>query len=282
MFCFSATLENIAMAETIIERISYELSLDPLEVRLSNLDYANHKDLKEMASTLVEKADYNRRKQEIQSFNYQNRWKKRGLRFSFLRWKSSIASYLDANLSVYHGDGTVSLTHAGIEMGQGIDTKAVQLCAYLLNIPVEKVHIKPNDTIISPNGFCTAGSITSQVILVNIRQCCEELLRRLEPIKQKMVNPTWEELIKKAFEASVDLQTHGFVGNNYINDYDVYGVTLAEVEIDVLTGEHEILRVDLLQDVGQSVNPEIDIGQVSSWHFYFANHKIIWFTNSYD
>ncbi|XP_026318629.1 xanthine dehydrogenase 1-like [Hyposmocoma kahamanoa] len=257
-----STLENIAMAETILERISYELSLDPLQVRLSNLDYANHNDLKEMTSTLVEKADYNSRKQDVQSFNSQNRWKKRGLRFSCMRWKSSAASYLDANLSVYHGDGTVSLTHGGIEMGQGINTKAVQLCAYLLNIPVEKVQIKPNDTTISPNSFCTAASITSQVILVNIRQCCEELLKRLAPIRAQMINPTWEELIKKAFEASVDLQTHGFVGNNYLNDYNVYGVTLAEVEIDVLTGEHEILRVDLLQDVGQSVSPEIDIGQI--------------------
>lgn len=245
-----------------MERISYELSLDPLEVRLSNLDYANHKDLKEMASTLVEKADYSKRKQDVDFFNNQNRWKKRGLRFAFLRWRSPVVSYLDANLSVYHGDGTVSLTHGGIEMGQGINTKAVQLCAYLLKIPVEKVQIKPNDTTVSPNSFASGGSVTSQVILVNIRQCCEELLKRLEPIKQQMVNPTWEELIKKAFEASVDLQTHGFVGNDSKNDYNVYGVVLAEVEIDVLTGEHEILRVDLLQDVGQSVNPEIDIGQV--------------------
>lgn len=260
---FSATLENIAMAENMMERISYELSLDPLKVRLSNLDYTNHNDMKEMASTLAEKADYNSRKQGVEYFNNENRWKKRGLRFSFLRWKSSVTSYLDANLSVYHGDGTVSLTHGGIEMGQGINTKAVQLCAYLLKIPVEKVQIKANDTTTSPNSFGTAASVTSQVILVNIRQCCEELLKRLEPISRQMVNPTWEALIKKAFEASVDLQTHGFVGNNYINDYNVYGVTLAEIEIDVLTGEHEILRVDLLQDVGQSVNPEIDIGQVS-------------------
>lgn len=251
------------MTENIMERISYELSLDPLKVRLSNLDYRNDNDLTEMASTLAEKADYNSRKQDVEYFNNENRWKKRGLRFSFLRWTSRVPSYLDANLSVYHGDGTVSLTHGGIEMGQGINTKAVQLCAYLLKISVEKVQIKANDTTTSPNSFCTAASITSQVILVNIRQCCEELLKRLAPIRQQMVNPTWEALIKKAFEASVDLQTHGFVGSNYINDYNVYGVTLAEIEIDVLTGEHEILRVDILQDVGQSVNPEIDIGQVS-------------------
>lgn len=251
------------MAETVIERISYELDLDPLKARLTNLDYANHKDLKDMSSILVEKADYWNRKQYIESFNRDNRWKKRGLRFSFLRWRGPMPSYLDANLSVYHEDGTVSLTHSGIEMGQGIDTKAAQLCAYLLNIPVETVEIKPNDTHVSPNAFNTAGSFTSQFILVNIRQCCEELLKRLAPIKQQMDNPSWKELIKTAFAASVDLQTHGFAGAEYTNDYNVYGVTLAEVEIDVLTGEHEILRVDLLQDVGQSVNPEIDIGQVS-------------------
>lgn len=278
---FSGTLSTIALAETIVERISYELALDPLEARLANLDYANYKDLKEMSSMLVETAEYYYRKQYIASFNFQNRWKKRGLRFSFLRWRNTLSSYLDANLSVYHEDGTVSLTHSAIEMGQGIDTKAAQLCAYLLKIPVEKVQIKTNDTTISPNAFSTVGSVTSQYILVNVRQCCEELLKRLEPVRQQMNDPTWAELIKKAFEASVDLQTHGFVGDGYTNDYDVYGVTLAEVEIDVLTGEHEVLRVDLLQDVGQSVNPAIDVGQVSYIQFCSVIYEIIIFTDAF-
>ncbi|XP_045452021.1 LOW QUALITY PROTEIN: xanthine dehydrogenase-like [Melitaea cinxia] len=259
------TLEHIAMAESLMERIAYEMNLDPLEVRLTNLDLAKHGSVKEMLDTLIAESQYTERKAAVEKFNTDNRWKKRGLRFSFLRWDPVGSMYFlfyDITLSVYRDDGTVAITHGGIEMGQGINTKAIQICAYFLKIPVEKIQIKPNDTMNTPNTYPSGASITTQNVGIGVRKCCEELLRRLEPVRSQMVNPTWEQLTKKAFEMDIDLQVHSFVNTADVQMYNIYGVTLAEVEIDVLTGEWEIIRVDLIEDVGQSVNPELDVGQV--------------------
>ncbi|XP_026741864.1 xanthine dehydrogenase-like [Trichoplusia ni] len=259
------TMEQIAVVELIMEQISYELSIDPVQIRLKNLD-PKHSDLIEMYQTLKTNSDYETRRLTVNRFNMENRWKKRGLRFVFLRWEHIYARYFDVNLAVFQGDGTIVISHGGAEIGQGINTKAAQIAAYMLGVPIDKIIIKENNTIVSPNSNVSGGSLTTQNIIMGVEKCCVQLLARLEPIRKQMQNPSWEELIKKSFEKYVDLQAHGFTGENDIQNYTVYGVTLAEVEIDVLTGESEILRVDILQDVGRSINPAIDIGQVpSSW-----------------
>ncbi|CAH2233060.1 jg18404 [Pararge aegeria aegeria] len=158
------SLENIAMAEVILERICYELNLDPFDVRLANLDTVNHSDLQEMAETLKTNSQYAERKAAVEKFNSINRWKKRGLRPSFLRWTPFGYQIFEVNMSVYSDDGTVAITHAGAEMGQGVNTKATQICAYFLKIPLEKVQIKPNDTFTAPNGFPSGGQF-------NIAKC---------------------------------------------------------------------------------------------------------------
>ncbi|CAH0677124.1 unnamed protein product [Chilo suppressalis] len=256
------TFEAISMAEHVIEQISYEISLDPVEVRLANLDTERFNEVKEMFETLKSNSNYNERKLAVDKFNTQNRWKKRGLRVAFMRWSPSGAPRFDANLSVYHEDGTVVITHSGIEMGQGLNTKALQVAAYFLKIPLEKIKIKGNNTIIGPNAFITGGSIANQNIGIAVQRCCEQLLARLEPIKASMPQANWEQIIKTAYDSDVDLQSHGFVNTADIQQYDVCGVAFAEVEVDILTGEHEIIRVDLIEDPGRSISPEIDIGQV--------------------
>lgn len=265
------------MAEHVVERISYELSLDPFDVRLANVD-AKYNDLKLMANELKETASYTERKAQVANFNRMNRWKKRGLRVSFLRWSPFGYSILYINLSVCYVDGTVVITHGGIEMGQGINTKAAQICAYLLKIPISFIQIKANSSIIAPNCYSTGGSIGSQNAGLGVKRCCEALLERLEPIRSQMDNPTWPELIYRAHRSNVDLQTHGFVGATDVFNFDIFGVALCESEIDVLTGEFEIIRVDILQDVGQSVSPEIDIGQVTSYLSTYTCHEFLFFT----
>ncbi|XP_052737986.1 uncharacterized protein LOC112054963 isoform X1 [Bicyclus anynana] len=256
------TIECVAMAELVIERICYELNLDALEVRSKNLDTELYKDLLELTDTLKTNSHYNERKVKVDEYNKNNRWKKRGLRFSWLRWPSKGSQTFEVNMSVYSDDGTVSITHGGIEMGQGINTKAIQIAAYFLKLPVDKIQVKPNDTMVAPNGIASGASVTSQNIGIGVRRCCEQLLERLAPIRIQLVNPTWKELIKEAYNQQVDLQVHYYTSMKDFQQYDVYVVTLAEVEIDVLTGEHTILRVDLIEDVGRSVNPEVDLGQI--------------------
>ncbi|XP_047028807.1 LOW QUALITY PROTEIN: xanthine dehydrogenase 1-like [Helicoverpa zea] len=278
------TLENIGMVELMMERISYELSLDPIQLRLANLD-PQYNDLREMCQTIISSSDYVTRRTAVNKFNAENRWKKRGLRLVFLRWSHVYSRYFDVNIAVYQGDGTVAISHGGVEIGQGINTKAAQVAAYMLNIPVEKVIIKENNTITSPNAAVTGGSLTTQNITIAVKKCCESLLERLEPIRKVMNNPTWEELyVKKSYEMSVDLQVHSFVGKEDTKDYNIYGVTVAEVEIDVLTGESEILRVDILQDVGHSINPELDVGQVEGAFVmglgYWTSENLVYDSNT--
>ncbi|KAG6462340.1 hypothetical protein O3G_MSEX013200 [Manduca sexta] len=256
-------LEAIAMVEYVMEQIACELGLDPLDVRLANIaeEYA---DIKKMIKTIKKNSNYEKRRKAVDKFNRENRWLKRGLRFSIMRWTPIPVGIIAVNMSVYHGDGTIALTHSGIEMGQGLNTKAIQVCAFLLNIPIEKIQVKENNTIIGPNVYATAGSLGSQNVSLGVTECCEELLRRLEPIRQQLTNPTWEELISTAYQSNVNLQTQGFVGIPDIEKYvyNIFGVALAEVEVDVLTGEFQVLRVDLEEDVGLSTNPFIDVGQI--------------------
>lgn len=261
------------MAELMMEQISYELSIDPIEVRLANIA-TQFNEIKPMIDTLKTNSNYMERRGEVNCFNAENRWRKRGLRMALLRWTPVGAQTFDVNLSVFKGDGTVIITHGGIEMGQGVNTKCVQIAAYFLKISIDKIQIKANNTIIAPNCFISGGSITSQNAGLGVTRCCQELLRRLEPIIAKLNNPTWPELIRSAYDQNVDLQVHAYVNFADIQQYHIYGATLAEVEIDVLTGELEVRRVDLLEDVGQSVSPEIDVGQVSIYFKYSNTHNL--------
>ncbi|KAJ8719329.1 hypothetical protein PYW08_011504 [Mythimna loreyi] len=262
-FCRSpGTLEAIANIENIMERISYEVSLDPLTVRLNNINKSKYGEIVEFIEDLKSSSEYVSRKAAVDSFNTQNRWKKRGLRYSLCRWPPVGGLYNDVNLAVYHSDASVVITHGGIEMGQGINTKIAQVAAYLLKIPLEKIEIKGNNTIISPNSFVTGGSVSTDAIIIGLRRCIEQLQSRLEPIKATLTDPTWSQLITAAYAANVDLQVHGFVKPTDAQSYEIFGVVCGEVEVDVLTGEYEVLRVDILQDVGISISPEIDIGQI--------------------
>ncbi|KPI90997.1 Xanthine dehydrogenase [Papilio xuthus] len=256
------SLEAIANAELLMERISYEMSLDPVQVRLANLDLASSA-VQEMWDNLKIKSQYDERRAAVQKFNVENRWLKRGLRVAFMRWSSLNTTFTSATVSVFSDDGTVAITHGGIEIGQGINTKLAQICAYFLQIPMSKILVKGQNTFISPNAAPTSGSVASLNVALCVQRACEDLLQRLEPVKKQMGgNPTWEELVKKAYKSNIDLQGRGILNLGDENSSQVYGVIVTEVEIDILTGQSEIKRVDLLEDVGQSVSPEIDIGQI--------------------
>lgn len=256
------TLELISNTELMMDRIAYELDLDPIEVRLANIDTTNHSTVKEVYETLREQAEYDKRREEVDTFNANNRWKKRGLRFSFMRWTPITAGIMEVSVSIFHGDGSVSIQHGGVEMGQGINTKAAQICAHILGVPLDKIQVKTCNSNVSPNCFPTGGSVASENVCIAVETCCKELLQRMEPVKGTLTDPTWEEWVQASFMANVQLHALGVFSANNFQQYNVYGACLAEVEIDVLTGELEVRRVDLIEDAGRSVSPEIDIGQV--------------------
>ncbi|KAK7469512.1 hypothetical protein BaRGS_00036491, partial [Batillaria attramentaria] len=95
-------------------------------------------------------------------------------------------------------------------------------------------------------------------------ECCQTLKARMEPVRQKMDNPTWKELVKECWNQGVDLSAHYFTNPTEKGAfrYNVYAAAAIEVELDVLTGQSQINRVDLLYDGGESMNPDLDIGQI--------------------
>ncbi|XP_045540302.1 xanthine dehydrogenase/oxidase [Papilio machaon] len=254
-------LEAIAMTEHIMERISYELDRDPLEVRLKNLN-PQYSDLAEIVAMLVEESEYNKRKEEVNAFNKLNRWKKRGLRVAMMSWPASTVMDFHVQLTVYHGDGSVVIRHGGIDMGQGINTKVAQTVAYVLQIPLHKVKIKPTEVSATPNTIITGGSRTTHAVCFGVTKCCQLLLDRLSTVRETLNDPTWELLIQTAYLRGINLQTSYRVTPNDEEIFRVPGAVVVEVELDILTGEHDISRVDILQDAGFSINPEIDIGQI--------------------
>jgi xanthine dehydrogenase/oxidase len=168
-------------------------------------------------------------------------------------------------ISVYGGDGSVSVAHNGIEMGQGINTKVAQCVAFELGIDVSMVKVKPVTNLTNPNGAITGGSAGSEANCVAAIKACEILKERLSATREKLgKDATWPEIIAAANTAEVDLcARYMFEGKkDDYNGYSVWGVAITEVEVDILTGEMFIVRADITEDAGLSTSPLVDIGQI--------------------
>ncbi|KAL3275092.1 hypothetical protein HHI36_019863 [Cryptolaemus montrouzieri] len=254
--------EALCFIESIMDHISYELNMDPLDVRMNNI--TKQKKLIDYLGDLKEWADIDERKRNIVNFNKENRWKKRGISMVPMAWNYSPAGPITAVVSIYHIDGSVSISHGGIEIGQGINTKAAQVCAYKFNIPLENIRILPSNSMDGANCTTTGGSVTSDAVCYAIDKACDELLLRLKPYRDEDSSQTWLELIQKAFKNFVLLTTNAQYDPNApgVNPYIIYGSCAAEVEVDVLTGQYQITRVDLIEDTGTSLSPFIDVGQI--------------------
>jgi xanthine dehydrogenase large subunit len=220
---------------------------------------------------------------------------KRGLALTPVKFGISFtATHLNqagALLHVYT-DGTVMLNHGGTEMGQGLFTKVAQVVAEELQIDVADVRITASDTSKVPNASATAASSGSdlngkaaQAAAVAIRGRMAEFAAAhfgvpLEQVRfhagQVSIGDktiAFKELVKLAWFNRVGLSQTGFYKTPKIHFdrktftgrpffYFCYGAAVAEVIVDTLTGENRMLRVDILHDVGQSLNPALDIGQV--------------------
>ncbi|KAI0235298.1 Xanthine dehydrogenase/oxidase [Lamellibrachia satsuma] len=153
-----------------------------------------------------------------------------------------------ALLHVYT-DGSVLLAHGGVEMGQGLHTKMIQVASRALKIPMSNIHISESSTNTVPNATPTAASLSSDLNGIAV-------------------------LVNAAYMDRVSLSTTGFykipdvclydwkTNTGPLYNYFSYGVAVSEVEIDTLTGDHTVLRTDIVMDIGRSLNPAIDIGQI--------------------
>ncbi|KAK6025064.1 aldehyde oxidase and xanthine dehydrogenase, molybdopterin binding domain protein [Ostertagia ostertagi] len=161
-----------------------------------------------------------------------------------------------------------------MEMGQGLHTKILQITARILDIPIEMVHIHETATDKVPNASPTAASVGSDMNGLAVQDACNKLLKRLEPFKKANPKGTWVEWVRQAYVERVSLSATGFgiIHSETVDffngkgaemfGYCVYGSACCEVEVDCLTGDHHLLRTDIVMDVGDSLNPAIDIGQI--------------------
>jgi len=158
-------------------------------------------------------------------------------------------------------------------MGQGLHTKMIQVAAHTLGIDHEKVHILETGTDKVPNTPPTAASAGSDLNGMAVLEACNTINSRLEKYKAAKPDGSWEDWVTAAFFDRVSLSSVGFhatpdIGYDFKTNsgnafnYFTYGVGCSLVEIDCLTGDHQVIRTDIVMDLGESLNPAIDIGQV--------------------
>jgi xanthine dehydrogenase/oxidase len=170
-------------------------------------------------------------------------------------------------------DGSVIVNIHGIEMGQGLHTKVTQFAANQLNVPMESVFIAEISTDKIPNSSPTAASVSFDLCGMAVYEACKALNERLKPYRDANPNASMKEIAMSAYLDRVNLSAFGFYKNTDINfdwknnkgrifHYMTLGVALSMVELDVLTGDHTILRTDIIMDIGQSINFALDVGQI--------------------
>ncbi|XP_055537410.1 uncharacterized protein LOC129725501 [Wyeomyia smithii] len=254
------TNEGITMIENILEHVAHVVNKDPLAVRLENMS----KDCKirTLLPDFISDVEYEKRKWLVEQYNAAHRWKKRGIAVVPMQYPQAFFGQMHALVSIYHMDGTVSITTGGIDIGQGVNTKVTQVAAYVLGVPISKISIKGMSNLTSPNASVSGGSMTSEAASFAVKKACDILVERIKPIREEYPGRSWEEITQHCYKSQVDLCAMYQYKQGDITNYIVWGLCCSEIEVDILTGNVQILRVDILEDTGESISPGIDIGQI--------------------
>ncbi|KAM7220208.1 molybdopterin binding Aldehyde oxidase/xanthine dehydrogenase [Rhypophila decipiens] len=230
-----------------------------------------------MYKQVQEESNYAARREAITKFNQEHKWRKRGLALIPTKFGISFTAlwFNQAGALVHiYEDGSVLVAHGGTEMGQGLHTKMTQIAAQALGVPLEDVYISETATNTVANASATAASASSDLNGYAIFNACEQINERLKPYREKLgPGATMKQIAHAAYFDRVNLSAQGFyktpeIGYTWGKNegkmffYFTQGVTAAEVEIDTLTGTWTCTRADIKMDVGQSINPAIDYGQI--------------------
>ncbi|XP_055329954.1 uncharacterized protein LOC129582465 [Paramacrobiotus metropolitanus] len=270
--------EGLYFMEYMLEHIANYLKQPSISVKQLNFlqegdkniadEPIEHNHLPTITEQLLKSSDYYERLKQTQQFNAEHRWRKRGLNVVPLRYPCGYTfAMLNCFVSIYHDDGSVAVSHGGIEIGQGINTKVAQTVAYELGIEVENVKILPTETLTSANCGPTGGSFTSEICCLAAIDCCKQLKERMAPVRQKLGDAVpWRQLVEACHWSNMDLSARaraapiGFMPSP--SAYHTFGAMCTEVEVDALTGEYQVNRMDVLYDCGESQSPYVDMGQI--------------------
>jgi len=258
-------------------------------------------------------ADYQARRRAILDFNRTSPVIRKGIALTPVKFGISFTAtwYNQAGALVHvYKDGSVHLSHGGTEMGQGLHIKVAQVVADAFGIGLDAVKINATTTGKVPNTSATAASSGSDLNGMAAWDGCEQIKRRLEAhaaalydadpadcrwvqggmqVGRKFVPFT--ELVASAYLARVQLSAAGFyktpkihwdraTGRGHPFYYFAYGAAVSEVSIDTLSGEYSVDRVDILHDVGKSLNPAVDTGQVEGGFVqgmgWLTTEELVW------
>ena len=254
--------------------------------------------LSDIWSILRERSDFARRTAAVAAFNREHPDTKRGLAITPVKFGISfnLTAFNQAGALVHvYKDGSVLINHGGTEMGQGLHTKMIQVAATALGVPLSYVRLAPTRTDKVPNTSATAASSGADLNGGAIKDACEQIRARLNTVAagQLGVHPAdvrfvdgvvtgigfhdrqvgWADLVREAYGMRVPLWAAGFYRTAGLHwdanrmqgepfKYFAYGAAAAEVEVDGFTGAYRTRRVDIVHDVGDSLSPLIDLGQI--------------------
>ena len=259
--------------------------------------------LGDIVDELMRTSNYTKRRDEIKKWNATSPYLKRGIALTPVKFGISFTlthmNQAGALVHVYQ-DGSIHLNHGGTEMGQGLYIKIAQIAADAFGQPLSSVRITAADTDKVPNTSATAASSGTDLNGMAAQNACDKILKRLTDFvaQQHQISPLdvefdhgefvaggecyeFKKIVKEAYLNRISLSASGFYatpklywdryrGTGRPFFYFAYGAAVSEVVIDVLTGENRILRADILHDVGKSINPAIDMGQIEGGYIQGA------------
>jgi xanthine dehydrogenase large subunit len=298
--------------EFILDSVARRLGKDPLDVRRANYygtgtnnvtpyqQTVEDNALEPLTEQLLKTSRYRERREEIAAFNAASPVLKRGIAFTPVKFGISfnVNHFNQAGALVHvYTDGSVLVNHGGTEMGQGVNTKVAMVVAHELRIPLASVRCTATDTQKVANTSATAASTGADLNGKAAQDAARKIRARLDAFaaERGLATASFNELVQAAYIGRVQLWSDGFYATPGLSwnretmtgkpfFYFAYGAAVSEVIVDTLTGEHKLLAADLLHDVGTSLNPAIDIGQVEGAYIqgygWLTMEELVWHPKS--
>ena len=303
--------QGMVVIEEVFNQAAAKLGIEPAALRKRNFygpdtgteapygQSLNHIRLERIFDELMQSSDYEVRRTEIERFNAEHKYVKRGIGFQPVKFGISFTNAMlnqAGALVLIYADGSVQLNHGGTEMGQGLHTKMRSVCSSVLGQELSHIRVMRTSTEKVPNTSPTAASSGSDLNGQAVRVACETIKGRMIPVAAQLLGAepdndwvfengriyaasspaqsvAFAEVAKQCWIQRVSLSSTGFYatpGIAYDRDagqgtpffYYAYGASVVEVEVNTLTGEHRMTRADILHDVGNPLIPAIDKGQV--------------------
>ncbi|WP_306256715.1 xanthine dehydrogenase molybdopterin binding subunit [Pararhizobium sp. IMCC21322] len=317
--------QGVLFAERMMDEIAIETGLDPLDVRKANFYGHDSRNvtpfgmviedniIDDLVTQLEKSSHYRHRRTEIDAFNQTSRFLKKGIALTPVKFGIAFTlNHLNQAGALVHvyTDGSVYLTHAGTEMGQGLYIKVAQVVAEEFGIGLDQVKIGATVTDKVPNTGPTAASSGSDLNGMAAKVAADQIKARMRAFMaerfqaqpddvvfaENMVSVgdgsmKFSDLAQEMNLERISLSASGFYRTPKVSwnrdeikgrpfFYFAYGAACSEVQIDTMTGEMKVTAVDILHDVGKSLNPAVDIGQIEGGFVqgmgWLTTEELVW------